>query len=184
MRRRKQKNRPYSRLRIQKQTHLPTPSLPAVNCPQSKDHSTRLPAHSSPSHHSLRTRVPRTSIAHRAAPRARTRPAKLLGQILGRDLRQQLILVARIQDINLRHRHLIQPRLDHAPDGGERPGRVDDIKLAHTFRVPVLADRGRRHDVVLDAIEIRHGDPLQVKDRAGGFDRVADQTGGGRQTLR
>ena len=106
--------------------------------------------------------IPRPGIAQAAAPLALAQPAKVLRQVLRRDLREELILVHGIEDVDLVHRDLVQPGLDDAPHGGERPRRVDDEEPAHDLRVAVLSDRRRRHDVVLDAVKVGERDVMQV----------------------
>jgi hypothetical protein len=116
--------------------------------------------------------LPGTLIAQATPARALARPAKVLGEVLCGDLREELFLVRAAYDLDLADRDLVEPGLDDGPDGAERPGRVDDVELAHDLRVAVLADLGRLEDVVLDAVKIGQGHALQVQDRAERLYRV------------
>ena len=129
-------------------------------------------------------RIPRTRIAHRTPTRTDTYPTIFLGQAIRRYLLQQHLLMPRTQDINLGHRHLVQPRLDDRPHGRKRPRRIDDIKLPHRLGVSVLPDRGGLHHVVLDAVKVGERDAPQVEDRAGRLDGVPPCGGARGQPLR
>ena len=122
----------------------------------------------------LQVTVPRPSIAQATPAIALTRPSKLLRQVLRRDLREELVLICGANDVDLVHRHLVQPDLDDGPHGAERPRRVDNVELAHYLRIAVLPDRRSLHDVVLDAVEVGERDALQVQDRAERLDWVPD----------
>jgi hypothetical protein len=142
----------------------PTPKANATRAPQTPQAASRR-------------LIPRPRIAHRAPARALTRAPKLLRQILRRDLLQQRLLIPAPQDIDLLHRHLVQPRPDNRPHRAERPRRVDDIELAHRLRVPILPDGRRRGDVVLDAVEVAERDAAEVEDRAVRLDGVSERRG-------
>ena len=132
----------------------------------------------------LPTVIPRARIAQAAPALALAQPAKLLGQVLRRDLREQLVPIRGVEDVDLADGDLVKPALDHGPDGGERPGRIDDVELAHDLRVAVLPDRRGGHDVVLDAVKVGERDVLQVHDRAERLDRVPDRARRGRHARR
>ena len=122
--------------------------------------------------------LPGTRIAQAAPAGALARPAKVLGEVLCGDLREELFLVRAADDLDLAYGDFVEPGLDDGPDGAERPGRVDDVELAHDLRVAVLADRGRLEDVVLDAVKIGQRHALQVQDRAERLDGVPDRAPG------
>ena len=102
---------------------------------------------------------------------------KLPRQVLRLNLLQELRLVRPSENLDLINRHRVQPAFNNRPNSGERPGCVDDIELAHRFRVPVLADRRSGRDVVLHAVEVAEGNAAEVEDGAEGADRVSNHFG-------
>lgn len=119
--------------------------------------------------------IPRTCIAEAAPSLARTLATKLLRQVLRRDLCEELILIAGTEDGDLRHRHRVKPGANDTPDGREAPRCVDDIELAHAFRVAVLTDRTGLVDVFFDPIEGPEADILEIEDCAGRLDRMSNR---------
>jgi hypothetical protein len=117
--------------------------------------------------------LPRPSIAHLAAARALTLATKLLGQVLGRDLAQQLLLVSGSEDVDLLDGDGIEPALDHAPDTAETPGGVDDVEPAQTLGVVVLAEVAGGADVAVDLAGLADADALEVHDGAAGLQQGA-----------
>ena len=130
------------------------------------------------------TIFPRPSIAQATPTNALTRSSKLLWQVLNRDLCQEFILISRIKNVDLVDRDLIEPPLDHGPNGRERPRRIDDEESAHDLRIAILPDPRGCHHVVLDAVKVGKGDALQVQDRAECLDWVSDCARGGRHAIR
>lgn len=122
---------------------------------------------------------PRSIVTQATPTDALARPSKLLGQVLGGDLREELVPVRAPDDVDLANGDLVEPDLDDGPHGAERPRRVDDVELAHDLRVAVLPDRRRRHDVLPDAVKVGERDALQVQDRAECLHRVPDRARGG-----
>ena len=110
--------------------------------------------------------MPGTCIAQRAATLAIALAAKLLGQVLRRNLREELLLVRGANDVDLLDRDLVEPWLDDSPHGCERPRRVDDVELAHGLWVSVLADARCLHHVVLHPVEGGDTDTLEIEDGA------------------
>ena len=118
--------------------------------------------------------LPGPHIAELAASRTRTVAAKLLGQVLLGNLAQQLGLVMAAEDVDLLDGDGVEEALDDAEDGGEAPGRVDQIEFAQPLRVVVLRDgRGllhvavhRRHPAQADAFQV-HDRAARLQQRAG-----------------
>ena len=132
-----------------------------------------------------RLRIPRPHIAQRTTPDTLTCPSKLDRQVVGRDLREQLLLDRHTtaHNIDLGDRHLVQPGLDNRPHGRKRPGCINDVKLAHALWVAILPDTGRLKDVILDADKRGNADALEVHDGARGLDGVPNRLGARGQTL-
>lgn len=126
--------------------------------------------------------APRASIAVLAATRALAGTAELLGEVLGRDLLEDLRLVTAAKDVDLLHGDGVEPALDNTPDGGEAPGGVDKVHLAETLGVVVLGDDGGLADVGVDLGNTGDGDALEVDDRAAGLEEVTGFAGAGGET--
>jgi hypothetical protein len=126
--------------------------------------------------------LPWAGIAQRTATRAIARAAESLGQVLGRDLCEQLGLVAGAEDVDLGAGDGVEELLDDAEDAGEAPGCVDDIHLAETLGVVVLRDRRDGLQVAVDGGGLGDTDALQVKDGARGLEEVAGLARAGGQT--
>jgi hypothetical protein len=132
----------------------------------------------------LRGRVPRAGVAHAAPTRARALAAELLWQVFRGDLREELVFVAAADDVDLLHGDGVEPPLDERPNGTETPRRVDDVELAHALGVPVLPDRARGVDVILDLVERAERHVVQVQDGARRPDGVAHRRGRRGQAVR
>lgn len=76
----------------------------------------------------------------------------------------------------------VEPALDDGPDGGEAPGRIDEVHLAKTLGVVVLRNDGGLAHVGVDAGHLGDGDALEVHDGAAGLEEGADFAGAGGQT--
>ena len=131
----------------------------------------------------LRRATPRPRVARRTSPWTLALSAKLLREVLRRYLLKQIRLITCAKNTDFRNSYFIKPAFNDRPDGGEGPGRVDDIELAHRFGVSVLSYRRRLHHVVLDAVEVAEADVLEIEDCAGGFDRMSSLLGARRKTL-
>lgn len=128
--------------------------------------------------------APGAHIAHVAAAGALAATAELLGEVLGRHLREELLGVAAAEDVDLGDGDGVEPGLDDVPDGAEAPGRVDEVELAETLGVVVLREGRRLLDVAedlgglgeTDALEVHNGAARLEEDaglaRAGGQARV------------
>lgn len=125
--------------------------------------------------------LPGPHIAKLTTALTRTSAAKLLGQILLRDLAQQVGLVMAAEDMDLLHGDGVEEALDDAEDGRKPPGRVDEVELAEAFRVVVLRDGRRLLDVAVHRRHPAQPDAFQVHDRAAcleqraGFPRTCGQ---------
>lgn len=126
--------------------------------------------------------MPRASIAVLAAALAGAGAAKLLGDVLGGDVLQQLALVAAAEDVDLLDGDGVQPALDNAPHGREAPGSVDEEQLAQTLGVVVLGDDRGLADVRVHLGNLGQGDALEVHDGAARLEEVAGLAGAGGQT--
>lgn len=81
--------------------------------------------------------------------------------------------------MDLRDSHRIQPALHHREDTGEAPRRVDEIQLAQSLGVVVLADGGGLLDVAIYGGDFRDANALQVHDGAACFEELAGFSGAG-----
>lgn len=126
--------------------------------------------------------MPWASIAVLAATLAGAGAAKLLGDVLGGDVLQQLALVAAAEDVDLLDGDGVQPALDNAPHGREAPGSVDEEQLAQTLGVVVLGDDRGLADVRVHLGNLGQGDALEVHDGAARLEEVAGLAGAGGQT--
>ncbi len=81
------------------------------------------------------------------------------------------------EDVNLLHGDGIKEALDDAEDGGEAPGRVDEVELAEAFRVVVLRDGGGLLDVAVHGADAAEADAFQVHDGAAGLEQGAGFAG-------
>lgn len=108
---------------------------------------------------------------------ALARAAEGLGQGLGGDVLQQLLLVAAAEDVDLLHGDGVDPTLDGAPDGGEAPGGVDDEQLAETLGVVVLRHVGGRLEVAVNGGGLAEADALEVHDGAACLEQVTGLAG-------
>jgi hypothetical protein len=122
---------------------------------------------------------PRSGIAERAAAGAIARTAQALGQVLGRDLGHELLLVAGAQDVDLLHGDGVQPSLDGAPGAAEAPGRVDQVHASEALRVVVLRHGGGLLDVGVDLRDLGNAHALQVHDCAARLKELAGFARGG-----
>lgn len=126
--------------------------------------------------------LPGTSIRVLAATLALADTAKLLRQVLGVDLLQQLALVVAAKDVDLLDGDGVEPALDYTPDGGESPGSVDHVQLTQTLRVVVLGYGGGLTDVGVDGGDLGDGDTLEIHNGAAGLEEAASLAGTGGQT--
>lgn len=117
--------------------------------------------------------APGAHIAHVAAAGALAGAAELLGEVLGRDLGEQLLGVAAAEDVDLGDGDGVEPGLDDVPDGAEAPGRVDEVELAETLGVVVLRERRGLLDVAEDRGRLGQTDALEIHDGAAGFEAGA-----------
>ncbi len=85
------------------------------------------------------------------------------------------------EDVNLLHGDGIKEALHDAEDGGEAPGRVDEVELAEAFRVVVLRDGGGLLDVAVHGADAAEADAFQVHDGAAGLEQGAGFAGAGGQ---
>jgi hypothetical protein len=87
---------------------------------------------------------PRSRITKRATPRALARPPEVFRKGRRRDLFEEVVFVGGTEDVDLGDGGFVEPAFDEGPDGGESPGGVDDVELAHLLVVEVREERGRR----------------------------------------
>ncbi|ROW07387.1 hypothetical protein VMCG_03873 [Cytospora schulzeri] len=125
--------------------------------------------------------LPGADVAEHAAAGALAAAAKDLGQALGGDVLEQLLLVAAAQDVDLLHGDGVDPALDGGPDGREAPGRVDDEELAEALRVVVLGHVGGLLQVAVDRGRLGQAHALEVHDGAARLEQVASLAGAGGQ---
>lgn len=124
-----------------------------------------------------------TGVAQLTSTRAFASAAKLLGQILGRHLCQQLLLVTATEHVDLRNGDWVQEALDHAEDTAEAPRCVDEVQLSESLRVVVLADSRSTLNVSVNLVHLHQTHTLEVHDCAAGleqltgFARASGQTG-------
>jgi hypothetical protein len=125
---------------------------------------------------------PRPSVAELAGTLTHALTAKLLGQILGGYLREQLLLVPASEDVDLGARDRVEELLDDAEDAREAPGRVDDVHLAEALGVVVLRDCRDCLEVAVYGGGFRDTDALQIEDAARCLEEVARLAGAGGKT--
>lgn len=94
--------------------------------------------------------MPWASVGQRAATGATAGTTKVLGEVLGGNVLEELSLVVLAENVNLALGSLVEPGLDERPDSGEEVRGVDDEHEAHGLGVVVLSNAGRGRDVVLD----------------------------------
>lgn len=116
--------------------------------------------------------VPRPCVGKRASTLTVALASKAGGQVFGRDLLEELVLVLVTENLDLVDGDGVEPALDDGPDSGEDVGRVDDVELAHRLRVVVLTDVGGLLNVSGDLPELRDTDVLKVHDGAGSLDEL------------
>ena len=117
--------------------------------------------------------APRAHVAELATAGALALSAKGLGQVLGRHLLEQVLLVRAAQDVDLLHRDGVEPGLNHVPHAAEAPGRVDQVQAAEALGVVVLAERADLLDVAKDRGRLHEADALEVHDAAASLEEVA-----------
>jgi hypothetical protein len=126
--------------------------------------------------------LPRASIGQLTAALALARTTELLGQVLLRDLSEQLLLVTATKNVDLCDGDGVEELLDHAEDGREAPGSVDQVQLAHALGVVVLRDGRCLLHVSVNAANVAETDTLKIHDGARGFEEVARLARAGGQT--
>ena len=114
--------------------------------------------------------APGALVAELASSLALAATAKLLGEVLGGDLREQLLLVTASEDVDLLHRDGVEPCLYDAPDAAESPGGVDDVQPAQALGVVVLAEGADLFQVRVYLGDLGDADALQVGDGAAGLE--------------
>ena len=107
---------------------------------------------------------------------------ELLGEVLLGDLLKQLFLVSAAQNVDLGHSHRVQEFLDHAEGARETPGRVDDVQLAQSLRVVVLADGRSLLQISVGAAHHSDANTLEVHDGARSLEQVSGLARTGGQT--
>lgn len=117
--------------------------------------------------------APRSHIAQSAASRALANTAKLLWQVLGGNLTEQILLITASEDVNLLNSDGIEPSLDHVPDGAKAPGGVDQVQPAETLRVVVLAKTTGLLDITKNLGSLCEADALEVHDGTAGLEEGA-----------
>ena len=117
--------------------------------------------------------APRSHIAKSAAASALASTTKLLWQVLGGNLTEQLLLIATSEDVNLLDSDGVEPSLDHVPDGAKAPGGVDQVQPAETLRVVVLAKTTGLLDITKNLGSLCKADALEVHDGTAGLEEGA-----------
>ena len=123
--------------------------------------------------------LPRAGVRQFAAAGALARPAELLREVLLGNLRQKFLLVPGAEDVDLGDSDRVEELLDHAEDGAEAPGCVDQVQLAHALGVVVLRDGRGFLDVAVNGANVGQTDALEVHDGARGFEEVTGHAGAG-----
>jgi hypothetical protein len=126
--------------------------------------------------------LPGTSVRQLTAALALAGTTELLGQVLLRDLSEQLLLVTTAENVDLCDGDGVEELLDHAEDRREAPGSVDQVQLAHALRVVVLRDGRCLLHVSVNAANVAETDALEIHDGARGFEEVARLARAGGQT--
>lgn len=137
--------------------------------------------------HALRADVlsvsPRTVISKLDTALALALAAKLNRQVLDGDLLEQLRLVLRSENKDLGNGDGIKETLDQGKDGSKSKGSVDEVELAHSLGVVVLANVGGLTDVGVDLGGSRQRNSLEIHDGARGLHKVSLQTRAGRKSV-
>lgn len=126
--------------------------------------------------------LPWTGVGQLTAAGALAGTTELLGQVLLRDLSEQLLLVTAAENVDLCDGDGVEELLDHAEDRGEAPGGVDQVQLAHALGVVVLRDGRSLLHVSVNAANVAETDALKIHDGARGFEEVARLARAGGQT--
>ena len=106
----------------------------------------------------------------------------LLRQVLLRDLRIKLLVVAATKNVDLGHSDWVQELLDDAENARETPRRIDDVQATETLRVVVLTDARRLLQVPVDTGRLHEPHALQVHDCATSLEQVSGLARAGGQT--
>lgn len=126
--------------------------------------------------------MPGTIVAQSAGAGALAGTAQSLGQVLGRHLSEQLLLVARAQNVNLLDGDGVEPALDGVPYTAEAPGGVDQVHLTQTLGVVVLRHGRCLLDVRVHLGNLGDTDALEVHDGAASLEELAGLARAGGQT--
>lgn len=117
--------------------------------------------------------LPGTHIGKLAATSTLARTAELDGQVLSRDLGQQLLLVSATENVDLVNGDGVEEGLDSAEHAAEAPGSIDQVELAQTLGIVVLGDIRGLLNVAVDGGDAGDADALQVHDCAAGLQQLA-----------
>lgn len=91
-----------------------------------------------------------------------------VGQLIGVDVLQELLLVRAAYDLDFLPCFLVQECFHDGPHACENPGRVDDHHLTELLGVVVLCDLGAQlHEGLCALAEQRHGEARHVQDGEG-----------------
>ena len=126
--------------------------------------------------------MPRSGIAVRTATLALALATEILGEVLSRNLLEELALVAGSEDVDLGNGDGVEPALDDAPNGRETPRGVDHIQLAEALGVVVLGDNGGLLDIGVNLGNLADRDTLEVHDSAACLEEVAGLAGASGKT--
>lgn len=126
--------------------------------------------------------LPRTHVTQFTASLALAGAAEFLGEILLGDLCQEVLLVARAQNVDLVNGDGVQEALDDIEDAAKAPGGVDEVQLAQSLRVVVLRDARSLLQVSVHGGDAGDPDALQVHDGAAGLHQTVGLSRAGGQT--
>lgn len=126
--------------------------------------------------------LPWALVAELTAAGALASTTESLGQAVGGNVLEQLLLVTAAENVDLLNRDGVDPALDDGPDSGETPWGVDDEQLAQTLGVVVLGHVGGRLQVAVHGGGLAQTNALEVHDRAASLEQVARFAGASRQT--